>query len=288
MKYSLVIRQHAVVDAGMVGIVRLDGLCVLGYLRGWFDFKGAEIKFLDGKKYVWLHAEQAIEDLPILFNANAKLSSHRNQLSGRIRKLRKLGLLDSKIIGRRLFFHLTDLAIKLTNPTKIPGNIIAKCPTTITPLHDETVTSVKDGTITSIRDEYLSTIIDETGIKDSGISETPPQSPKGDRVIGTGYTSSNEEEIYAVYPKNVGKPNALRAIRRSLAKYPFDFLLERTRLYAQTCNLPVQFIPNPATWFNQARFNDAPATWRRTFNASGKTQPAIVRPDKFGCGVSKL
>ena len=110
----------------------------------------------------------------------------------------------------------------------------------------------------------------------------------GDHVKDIGSTSSQEEEIYAAYPKKVGKPTALRAIRRALAERPFDFLLERTRLYAQTCNSPAEFIPNPSTWFNQERFNDDPATWRKTVGTGGKPQPAIIRPGKFGCGVSKL
>jgi hypothetical protein len=116
----------------------------------------------------------------------------------------------------------------------------------------------------------------------------PPKSPKGDRMKGTSVTSVQEEEIYVAYPKQVGKPAALRAIRRALAKYPSDFLLERTRLYAITCNSPVDFIPHPSTWFNQERFNDDPATWRRSVGSNGKPQPAIIRPDKFGCGASKL
>jgi len=118
--------------------------------------------------------------------------------------------------------------------------------------------------------------------------EHPHSPPKWDSVEGTGLTSTHEEEIYAAYPKKVGKPAALRAIHHALAKLPFNSLLERTRLYAQTCNSPVEFIPHPSTWFNQERFNDDPATWRRTVGVNGKPQPAIIRPDKFGCGSSKL
>jgi hypothetical protein len=116
----------------------------------------------------------------------------------------------------------------------------------------------------------------------------PHSPPKGDSVKDTCSTSLQEEEIYAAYPKNVGKLTALRAVRRALAKHPFDFLLERTRLYAQTCNWPTEFIPNPSTWFNQERFNDNPVTWRRTGGVNGKPPPTIIRPDKFGSGVSKL
>jgi hypothetical protein len=107
--------------------------------------------------------------------------------------------------------------------------------------------------------------------------QTPPQSPKGESV-GEERSSltHQEEEIYEAYPKKVAKPAALRAIRHALAKHPFDFLLERTRRYAQTCNSPAEFIPHPSTWFNQERFNDDPATWRRTgpMNNNAKSPPS--------------
>jgi len=103
----------------------------------------------------------------------------------------------------------------------------------------------------------------------------PHSPPKGDSVRDPGSTSSQEEQIYDAYPKKVGRPAALRAIRRALAKHPFDFLLECTRRYAQTCNSPADFIPHPSTWFNQERFNDDSATWQRTgpMNDKAKSSP---------------
>lgn len=118
--------------------------------------------------------------------------------------------------------------------------------------------------------------------------ESPHSPPKGDSVKHPGSTSPLEEEIYAAYPKKVGKPAALRAIRRALAKWPSEYVLERTRLYAQTCNSPVQFIPHPSTWFNQARFDDDPATWRRPEGGIAKAPPAIVRSSQFGQGITEL
>jgi hypothetical protein len=110
----------------------------------------------------------------------------------------------------------------------------------------------------------------------------------GNSAKSPGSNSTQEEEIYAAYPKKVGRPAALRAIRLALAKRPFRFVFERTQLYAQTCNSPMEFIPHPSTWFNQERFNDDPATWCRTVSASGKPQPAIIRANQFCCGDSKL
>lgn len=118
--------------------------------------------------------------------------------------------------------------------------------------------------------------------------EDPHSPPKGDSVKDTDSSSSQAEAIYAAYPKKVGRPAALRAIRRALAKHTVEFLVERTLLFAQTCNSPTQFIPYPSTWFGQERFNDDPSTWRRIGGANGKPPPAIIRPDNFGCGVTKL
>jgi hypothetical protein len=125
-------------------------------------------------------------------------------------------------------------------------------------------------------------------IEGDPMKELPHSPPKGDSVRDTVSSSSQVEEIYAAYPKKVGRPAALRAIRRALDKCTFDFLLERTRLFARTCNSPAEYIPHPSTWFNQERFNDDPSTWRRTGSPNGKPPPAIIRPDKFGCGVTKL
>lgn len=139
------------------------------------------------------------------------------------------------------------------------------------------------------RQETSAPIIKENqGEESQRKRENPHSPPKGDCEPGTDLISTQEEEIYAAYPKKVGRPTALRAICRALAKHSFDFLLERTRLYAQTCNAPAEFIPYPSSWFNQERFNDDPATWSRTAGANGKPKPAIIRPDKFGCGVTKL
>ena len=84
-------------------------------------------------------------------------------------------------------------------------------------------------------------------------------------------------------------PDAVeRVVLRALAKRPFEFLLERTQLFAKTCNFAPDFIPNPSTWFNQERYEDAPETWRKIGFAGAKPQPAIIRPNKFEGGVSKL
>jgi len=47
----------------------------------------------------------------------------------------------------------------------------------------------------------------------------------------------------------------------------FSYLLDRTSEFAHAWRGATQserdFIPHPATWFNQERFNDDPETWRK-------------------------
>jgi Recombination endonuclease VII len=72
------------------------------------------------------------------------------------------------------------------------------------------------------------------------------------------------ESIYAEYPKKVGKPKALMAIRGALRVCEKTRLLELTKAYAiAVAHEDDRFIPYPATWYNQQRFFDDPKTWIR-------------------------
>lgn len=76
-----------------------------------------------------------------------------------------------------------------------------------------------------------------------------------------------EEQVYAAYPKKVGRKEALRAIAKALKANTADKLLERTKAYAEAvANWPtddMRFVPHPATWFNQGRYDDDPEQWNR-------------------------
>jgi hypothetical protein len=89
---------------------------------------------------------------------------------------------------------------------------------------------------------------------------------------------ADAERIYEAYPKKVAKPAALRAIKRALKDNTTEFLLERTRLFTTTYNGDPKYIPYPASWFNNHRFNDDPTTWRKTASSSNG---GFVPPRKF-------
>jgi len=84
------------------------------------------------------------------------------------------------------------------------------------------------------------------------------------------------EDIYGAYPRKVAKPEALRAITRAMRRRGAAYLLERTIAYAKTQTPGDRFTPHPATWFNQCRFDDDPATWviEPSGSGNGGSQPA--------------
>lgn len=66
-------------------------------------------------------------------------------------------------------------------------------------------------------------------------------------------------EVYKAYPRHVGKPLAIRAIKTALKSISFEELIKRTRDYAEAVkrsHKDLQYIPMPSTWFNQERYND--------------------------------
>ncbi len=285
MKYTLVVNQAGVVRCGLLGRVDVIGLCVLDYLGGWFFCGKAKRAVVDGREYVWLQYEHAVEELPLLFNPQATVETRKNQLSRLVRGLREAGLVESVKVGRDLYLRPSDLAASLASSRE---RTVTKSVPTVTPLHDDTVTSPRDDTVTPSHDDSPGTHIYETTITETTIMEPVPHSPPEGESVNGKSSSSQAEELYQIYPKKVGKPAALRAIQRALNKHPFNYVVERVRLYAQTYNGPLEFAPNPSTFFNQERFRDDPATWRRSAGTNGKPPPAIIRPDGFGTGVGKL
>jgi hypothetical protein len=82
------------------------------------------------------------------------------------------------------------------------------------------------------------------------------ENPKEDVLISVE-PSNTPESIYDAYPKKVGKPKALVAIKKAVGKYGHEFIMEKTKAYSLSRQgEDHQFTPNPSTWFNQERFND--------------------------------
>lgn len=70
-------------------------------------------------------------------------------------------------------------------------------------------------------------------------------------------STSQAIAIYEAYPRKVKKPLALRAIMKAIEEHGFEKLIARTKEYAERSqSKDLQFIPYPATFFNQQMFDD--------------------------------
>lgn len=83
--------------------------------------------------------------------------------------------------------------------------------------------------------------------------------------------------LYALYPRKIGKNAALKAIGKALEKESEEKLVTAVnRFKFATDRWPReerQFIPHPATWFNEGRFDDDPSEWDR-----GHSSPRAPAP----------
>lgn len=118
-------------------------------------------------------------------------------------------------------------------------------------------------------------------------SLTPP-------AIVPKYSFDQAEGIYNAYPVKEARGKAIEKICRCFVKLeksgvadPVTFLLDKTLQYAEVRRgLDNQFVPAPARWFFEERYNDDPSTWTRgnggktAKNASGEAEAERRRTDR--------
>jgi len=112
-------------------------------------------------------------------------------------------------------------------------------------------------------------------------SPSSSPSPSKSVAVQEHNVQSGAAEIYALYPRKVGRPKAIAAILKALKGESFEVLRVATENYARAWkDAPagdMQFCPHPATWFNQERYLDDPSTWARSAPmVNGKPQPAKI------------
>ena len=63
--------------------------------------------------------------------------------------------------------------------------------------------------------------------------------------------------FYALYPRKIGKEAAKKSFAKSLKKAPAQKIIEAADQFALACRgKEKKFIPHPATWLNQGRWDD--------------------------------
>lgn len=110
-------------------------------------------------------------------------------------------------------------------------------------------------------------IVDASSTREPRVSHAP----LGEGVVGRSSRKESDasktrradmqkiEDIYFAYPRRVAKTAALKAIEKASRSVPLDILLARTQQFAEQVrreHKEVEFIPHPATWFNQGRYED--------------------------------
>ena len=96
--------------------------------------------------------------------------------------------------------------------------------------------------------------------------DEPRTNPKGkSNNKGNGNSKNNTakaEEVYFHYPKKTGKKAAIKSIENALKVIKLEDLLPIVVTYGRkTAWMDKQYIPNPATWFNQERWEDDQSLW---------------------------
>ncbi len=106
---------------------------------------------------------------------------------------------------------------------------------------------------------------------------TEPGAALSLNLEASGKYEGMAEEIYKAYPVPAARPKALAAIKKAIEAHGAEHILKRTLAYSRARNGNKEFVPLPATWFNQERYNDDPATWVPRRNGR-ESYPAPVRP----------
>jgi hypothetical protein len=103
---------------------------------------------------------------------------------------------------------------------------------------------------------------EEQGLKDSS-APRPKRAPK---------TPAGFDEFWDAYPRRTAKRAAQTAYTAALKRgaEPAELLTATRRFAAASAHSEARFIPHPATWLNQGRYDDEPQT--QLAIAAGQTQ----------------
>lgn len=96
------------------------------------------------------------------------------------------------------------------------------------------------------------------------VASNPQPATRNPQPVSSTHTLDPDrfDEFYAVYPRHVGRGAARKAYagarRRKVAQ---QHIIDAAKRFAQKCECErteVNFIPHPATWLNQERYDDQP------------------------------
>lgn len=125
-----------------------------------------------------------------------------------------------------------------------------------------------------------------TSSKEEESKEETYLSPPAVKTEKPSHESTSSKEslalaLYKTYPVKEAKQAALKAILKAMKTQSFDYLLERVSKYAECTSAwpkdQLRYIPGPAVWFNQGRYDDDESRWVR--NSTPTSSPIAQRID---------
>lgn len=114
-------------------------------------------------------------------------------------------------------------------------------------------TQSEDGDV-AVRVETEKTGQDRTGKEEE---KDAPSTASQSRPPRPAAVDRDFEDFWAAYPRKVGKDDALKAWKKATKRAPVEQIA--AGLNAAQWPPDKQFIPHPATWLNQGRWQDEPA-----------------------------
>ncbi len=123
--------------------------------------------------------------------------------------------------------------------------------------------------------EYCDGLLDKCNHDASNLQQTYVSVSASASDSSLSLQQAEAENIYSHYPRKEARQVAIKAILSAQKKCGSVFLLDRVKAYSAAVALwpdgDKKFVPHPATWFNQGRYDDDPATWVREGSAKPKT-----------------
>ena len=100
------------------------------------------------------------------------------------------------------------------------------------------------------------------------VTPTPTITPKKNNTHPQSGEDLAAEAIYQAYPRKVAKADAIKAIKKAMKDSPVTDLLEITKLFAASQTPGSPYTPYPASWFTGKRYEDDPAAWTASNDAT--------------------
>ena len=83
------------------------------------------------------------------------------------------------------------------------------------------------------------------------------------------------EKWYAEYPRKQAKGAALKAWQKAIKLTTNEKLIAAAKAFAESDSAKdMQFIPHPATWLNDCRYDDDPKSWKKNNQGANNGKPA--------------